>query len=493
MLRTPPARTWFGPSGRLRRVLANPMTVPVLMGLVVLLIGAQIAFIYAFPSSGNDETAHLGYVGALAEGHLPTIDTPSVDDPSRFGAVADDMQVLDDAHDDIWTANHPPLFHLLLVPLFRASDGDPGSMFVAMRLVNTVGFAVWIVLVGLVARDLLPRRPAAPALAVLVGLMPTLVLRSAFLINDGMSASASVLMLLMTVRMLTGAVTPTRLAVASAAGVVAAGTRASGVLTVAVCTVVLAVVLWRREGLRRAAVASLVAGGVPALATGWFYLRNLRLYGDLTGEGALLEKFHKEPLTQLIQVWRLPGISLTVETAGDMLFVLALVVPVALLRWLRSPRPRVEPGWVLLALVTAVTVANVTRFIAAGGGFHDRYLMPIMPFPATVGALALLEIGRWRGPADPARRDWVTAAVAGSGLLAWLGVSVAWLEHRYIFLIQSHLASDGTAPAVLAVLGTLAAVLVPVVLIGQVLTMSGERQLSAESCLYSGKGMFQSP
>ena len=28
------------------------------------------------------------------------------------------MTVLDDAHDDIWTANHPPLFHLLLVPVF---------------------------------------------------------------------------------------------------------------------------------------------------------------------------------------------------------------------------------------------------------------------------------------------------------------------------------------------------------------------------------------
>lgn len=488
MLKMPPAKTWLGRSGRLSRVIANPMTVPVLLGAAVFLIGAQIACVYAFPSSGNDETAHLGYIGALAEGRLPTIDTPSVDDPRRFGSVADDMQVLNNAHDDIWTANHPPLFHLVEVPLFLASDGGPGSMFIAMRLVNTVGFAIWVVLVGLIARDLLPHRPAAPALAVLVAVMPTLVLRSAFLINDGMSASGSLLLLLMAIRMLAGPVTSTRVTVATLAGVVAAGTRASGVVTVAVCAIVLAVVLLRRDGLRRGLVVTALVGGVPALATGWFYVRNLRLYGDFTGESALLHKFDKGPITQLIQVWRLPGISLTVETAGDVLVVVGLLVPVMAVRWSRrTPRRRPHPGWIVLGLVTLLTVANVVRFMKSGGGFHDRYLMPIMPFPATAAALALLEAARWRRPTDPARREWVAAAVAGTGLLVWLSASVAWLEHRYIFLIQPDLASHSIAPPVLTGLGVAAAALIPVVLFGQVLAMtthpqpaSRPGQLSAE-------------
>lgn len=491
MLKMPPTRTWLGPAGRLHRASSYPLTVPILLGLVVLFVGGQIASSYTFPSSGNDETSHLGYVGSLARGELPTIDTPSVEDPAAYGDLADDLQALDADHDDIWTANHPPLFHLLLVPLFLASDGDPGSVFVAMRLVNTVGFALWIVLVGMVARELAPGRPAVPALAALVALAPSLVLRSAFLITDGMSAAASMLAILIAVRMLNGAVTPGRLAVIAAAGTVAAGTRASGVLTVAACTVVLLVVLWRREGLGRAVLVAAVGGGVPALATGWFYLRNLRLYGDFTGEGVLLEKFDKEPMTALIQLWRLPEVAITVETAGHLLAIFGLVVPLAAARWARRPHRQPDPAWILLGLVTAITVANVARFIIGGGGYHDRYLMPIMAFPATVAALAVLELGRWwRRPADPARRDWLTAALVGTGIVVWNAVAVAWLEHRYIFLIQDGLATDGPAPAVLAALGILAALAVPVVLFSQVRTMTGEpaglpRQSSADPAAYS--------
>ena len=62
--------------------------VPVLVALLMALVGAQIALIFKVPSWANDEPAHIGYVAALAQGQLPTINTDIVDDPARFPRTA---------------------------------------------------------------------------------------------------------------------------------------------------------------------------------------------------------------------------------------------------------------------------------------------------------------------------------------------------------------------------------------------------------------------
>ncbi len=448
MLQRPPTKRWLSPSGRLDRFTANSMSVPALLALLVFAIGAQVAMTYKIPSPGNDEPAHLGYIGALAAGDLPTIDSPNVDDPERYGDLTDALQGWDEPHSEIWTANHPPLFHLALVPLFNLSDGEPRTVFIAMRLVNTFGFALWILLVGLIARELVPRRPAVPALACLVALMPTLSLRSGFLMNDGVSASGSLLLILMTIRMLRDSVAPDRLAVASLAGVVAAGTRASGALTVAVCAVILLVVVVRREGWRRGLSATALIGGVPAVATGWFYLRNRSLYGDFTGQDALLEKFGRDPVNSVREIAAIPGIDEALITAPIPLLLLGILVPVAALRVGRAGW-QWDPAWGLLGVLTGLTSFNLVGFLAAGGGFHDRYLMAIMPLPATLAALALATLGRGRGHAATERREWLVATVSAAALLAWLGGAVWWLEERYIFTRPRDLPVDGALPDLL--------------------------------------------
>ena len=473
MLKTPPDSRWRGPSGRFARLRRHPMTVPVLLAVVLFCVGAQVACMYKIPSPGNDEPAHLGYIGALARGDLPSIDTPMVDPPSQFGDLTDPLRRWDEAHRDIWVANHPPLFHLLLVPVFEMSDGDPRSVFVAMRLINTLGFAVWIVLVAAIARALVPRRDAVPAIAAFAALTPTLTIRSGFLMNDGMSASASLLVILMTIRMLRGSPTGWQLAVAAGAGVVAAGTRASGVLTVAVCALTLLVVLGRRDGWGRAGRIFALVAGVPAALTGWFFVRNYVLYGDFTGQDALLVKFERAGVDSITEFWRVPGLGEAFRTTPVLLALLVSVVPLYLWSRRRAWR-RLDPAWIPLGVLTLLTVANVTMFLVAGGGYHDRYLMPIMPFPATLTALGLLHLTRVREGGSQTRRDWLVATCWGALSLAWLTGTLVWLENRYIFSLQDHFpVGTPVVPVLLIAVATAAALTALAVLLAQYRSLAG--------------------
>ena len=444
-----------------RRFARHPYAVPFLAAAMLTLVGAQIALVFKVPSWGNDEPAHTGYVASLAEGRLPTIETDIVDDPARFPGTAEEFRGWDEEHGDIWTANHPPLFHLAMVPVWWVLSDHQSGMVITMRLANTLGFATWLLLVGLLARELVPRRPAVAALAVVVAAAPTLVLRSAFFQNDGWASASAVLLLLMTVRMVRDRVTGARLAWAVTAGTVAAGTRAQGVLVVALCTLTLLVVLAHRSrgsgaGVRRAIAVAALVGGVPAAAFGWFFLRNLRLYGDLTGQEALLEKFGREPVTRWDRVDNIPG--LTEPTlATSLLIVAALVlVPIALVRSVRRHGVRPDAVWIMLGVHALLTLHSVVTFLSAGGGFHDRYLMQVMPLLATAVAVGMLEVGRWGAVPEPGtegaeRRDWWVASIWSGVLLLWLAVALAWLEHYYVFSRQETSPVDGLLPDALVV------------------------------------------
>lgn len=443
------------------RVLGDSRTIPLALAVMLVAIGAQIAFIFKVPSWGNDEPAHVGYIAALAEGNLPTIDTDIVDDPARFPGTAVEFQGWDEAHGDIWTANHPPIYHLMLVPIWWASSGDQTAMIVTMRLVNTVGFGLWLLLVFLIARALVPQRPAVAAVAAVVAVAPTLAMRSGYLMNDGFGSSAALLAILMTIRMLRDRVTPLRLGVAALAGSLAAGTRAPGVLVVAVCTFAVLFIAVRQRGWWRGVAAAAVVGGVPALVTGWFYLRNVRLYGDLTGQDALLEKFVREPMGAIRSVDDVRGLSEPLFATPIPLLALAILGPIALVATIRRHGVRVDGAWLLLGVLTLLTGYNIVGFLQAGGGFHDRYLMQVMPFLATAAALAMLDVGRWRrtAPGRAERRDWLVATGWSAVLLAWLGGTLWWLEDYYIFSRQSSLTVDGVLPDLLVAVAALSGLL----------------------------------
>ncbi|MBZ5737492.1 hypothetical protein [Nocardioides mangrovi] len=457
-----------------RRAGAHPFAVPALMSLLICLIGANVALSTQIPSWGNDEAPHLGYVVALAHGHLPTIDSPIVRSwadypPGSFGLVG-----WDGAHMDIWTANHPPLYHAMLVPLWWIFGGDLTHAVISMRLANTAGYGLWVLLVGLIARDLVPRRPAVVALATVIAVTPTLALRAGYLMNDGWGCAAALLMMLMTIRMLRGgpgAITNRRIAVAAAAGVLAAGTRAPGVLVVAVCCLTLLLCLGRT---RRGLLAAVVTGGVPALATGWFYLRNLHLYGDLTGQEALIEKFQRVPVTSLSGIGGVPGLWEPLVAAWIPLVVFLTVVPYVVVRRVRAgaigPGWRPDPSWTMLVVNAGLTGANIIGFIRIGGGFHDRYLMTVMPLFATLAALAMLSVRRrpLRAVGERSihfeRREWRIAGMWATAMLAWFVVAIAYQEWYFVYRPQGHNLVGGPVPALLLVAAAVVGVLTLVVM-----------------------------
>ena len=455
---------------RLRRAATHALAVPALMAVLICLAGAHVAVSFQIPSWANDEAPHVGYVASLAHGDLPTIDSPVIDDWARFPPHSGVLLGWDNAHRDIWTANHPPMYHLLLVPVWWLAADDLSHAVIAMRLVNTLGFGCWVLLVGLIARELVPRRPAAAALATVVAVTPSLTLRSGFLMNDGWGNAAALLTMLMTIRMVRGeadAITGRRVAVAALAGVLAAGTRAPGVLVVAVCSVALLMCL--RRDRRRALLAACVVGGVPAVATAWFYLRNLRLYGDLTGQGALLEKFQRSPVESLADLVRVNGVWEPALAAPIPFLVLLTVVPYAVVKRVRSGALRrgwrPDPAWSLLVVHAVLTAANLAGFIRDGGGFHDRYLMTVLPLLATVTALGMLSVGRpvlravGGRSADADRSDWRAATAWAAVLLAWLAGAFGYLEWYYVYNRQDRNPLEGTVPVILLVVATAVGVL----------------------------------
>lgn len=455
-----------------RHLRSHPYAVPLLAAVLLALVGAQIALVFKVPSWGNDEPAHVGYVAALAEGRLPTIESDIVDDPARFPGTATEFRGWDEEHGDIWTANHPPLFHLAMVPVWWVASEDQSAMIITMRLANTLGFAAWLFLVGVLASELSRRRPAVAALAVVVAAAPTLVLRSAFFVNDGWASASALLLLLMTIRMMRDVATPARIAVAVAAGTVAAGTRAQGVLVVALCATALLIVLTRRAGWRRGMTVAAAVGGIPALAFGWFYLRNLRLYGDLTGQDALLQKFGRDPVTSWHRIDNIPGLTEPTLSTAIVIVAALVLVPVALIRSVRRRGIRLDAAWLLLGLHALVTLQNVVAFLATGGGFHDRYLMQVMPLLATATAVGMLEVGRWwRRPAPGTRaaqqRDWWVAAGWAGVLLVWLAGAVATLEHYYVFSRQESSPVDGPVPDALVALAVVTGGAVLAVMVGR--------------------------
>ncbi|WP_083473841.1 hypothetical protein [Frankia sp. R43] len=300
------------------------------------------------PFASADEAQHTAYAVEVGEGRLPELDTPvratipgmpglPADcrvDPAQVRRAASDRAAeaslpacaaRDRAFmtfDVIYTANHPPLFYLLeSVPLrIGRSAGHPLAGFYAARMLNlTVGFAALVATAWLV-RVLVPGRPdLSVAAAAITGAMGGFIAVTTQVYNDALAvalitaATAATLVLLRR-----GPSARTLLAVAVLVPA-AALSRASGAIAASllVPTVGVAVGLafargvglgggrrpalggrpepGRRPALWRSALVGLAAavttGLLTAAAAGWFYLRNERLYGDLTATGRIASMF----------------------------------------------------------------------------------------------------------------------------------------------------------------------------------------------------------
>ena len=480
------------------------------------------------PFWGVDERAHAGYVIELANGNLPRIDTEIPDDPSRFPDLSTAIAGWEGIGRQIWVANHPPVYYLLSLPFVAVADwlGVPTAGLFAMRVINALGVALTVVVVWWIARELVPGRRTVPLLA--AALMASAVTFSrdgAYAYNDGVAGLASALCLLVGIRMLRHGLRRDLLVCATLATTLAAGTKAPALVAVAACTLMAALAAFVHpavtqpgstgtgtsdpattattgpgtldpvstgEGSRparrwwRAAGAAAVVGGVPALGFGWFYLRNLYLYGDLTAAGVLLEAFQRAPRGDLLgflldlrlhrrvfeAMWAHWGYSPQLLPFFDVMVVAALVGWLLLAgawfsRWRRvSPRRDLKPrqvvlGWLVMVGHAVLTMVLLLNFYSAGGNISIRYLLPLTPLVMTALALGLVRLAELVPARIPARRDAVTVlaitiAMFVLGVVALRPFIQAVPEARLIPGLQDPLL-DWPAPAAGAVLAIAAA------------------------------------
>jgi 4-amino-4-deoxy-L-arabinose transferase-like glycosyltransferase len=385
---------------------------------------------------GADERAHLAYVDVVLAGRLPTVDTEIPVD-GHFDVLGQPDPLghpTAGPHGDVWVANHPPLAYVLAAPLawLAAETGVDRGPQLMLRLLCAMGMAVGVLATAAVADSLLPgsRRTAVLA-AGLVALAPGIVSIGSYGYNDGLAFAIGTSLLAVTLRVAQAGPSRGRLIATIGLASAAVLTRSSLVLLAGVVVAVwLARAVVDRD--RRVAGAALLVAVVPALAGGWFYLRNRDLYGDLTGAAYLQEKFgrHRQgsiwdllahPVF-LVGAWQDLWGSFRSRVAigsgkvvigskdsqiGSRAGIGAGLMALAAVGWLASIGRRRRPsrtavltwcaagGWLL------VTIVAMAAFVGGGGTPHPRYLLPALPVTAVLlmGGLSRLPGGRWIGPA----------------------------------------------------------------------------------------------
>jgi hypothetical protein len=420
-------------------------------GAVLAFVVVATLWLYVPTYLPADEASHVAYGRELSYGRLPTIDSQI--DSRGDARLARMLRSRDARHRTIWTANHPPLYYALVgVPLrVGLETGHPVRGVQAARLLSVGLSALGLVALAYVVVQLVPGRPQLAVAAVgLVALLPSFISASARVYTDSLAFLTTTAALAASVVVLVRGPSAVRLAAVAAGASLAALTRASGLVVVGVAGLAVLVGVWRgsqggavRRGGRAVVWAGVVGAAVVAVS-GWFYLRNLRLYGDLTGSAALFERFGRTPRGSMLELVARPGFwgvqqqrlwdatSILSQAHGSLtrrLWWLGLVPLAGLLlvagRWLARrgrggrPDPGRAVGFGLCVLLLGLLELSLVQFDSQGGGAHVRYLFPGLVTVGLVVAVGLVALpgGRRGVPV-------VTMLVAMAAASLWV-----WWRH----------------------------------------------------------------
>jgi hypothetical protein len=255
------------------------------------------AYIYTVPAlEGFDAPAHFGYIGYLHEERtLPEL-TPET-------AVVSYQLV-----------QQPPLYDLLAalattnLPVSQAWEyadamqnpyhgkglsqrqtitpphlpNDVLRTFRVARFISALGGLLAVVATWLFVRTLFPEQPnAALAAASVVAFNPLFLFISASITNDAWTTATAVTTLWLAARTLRPETSSPLAWLWVGLGAGLAGLVKYSSLLIAIPTLLLFLVYWRRVGWRRALRAAGMAALGTALVAGFWYVRNLLLYGQL--------------------------------------------------------------------------------------------------------------------------------------------------------------------------------------------------------------------
>lgn len=394
------------PAGRRDGRAARPTAIGILVLCVATaVLGAIAAF--AVPAGlPYDEPAHWANTLFLVEHHaLPVLGDPGVG----------------------YEGQQAPAYYVAAA-LLVSPFGSGATGFFAVRLFGVIGAVLLTWLVGRILSRVLPTRPAAVvAGTAFVALNPMLIVMSASVQNDTWSLVAGFAALLVALDgprgrpWLRGAF----IGLLSALAIMAK-------ITTAPLVIALLVVLLVRRRWREVVLSAVVV----AAGCGWWVLRNVALYGDLTGQaGVDAAGYHfsagattpfalaREALTYLT----LPDEYLrNVFSAPSWVDALALLVGVVLLAGaIAVPAVGRQSVRVLpVALVVVVGAVSVAAWLAQVSlGWHVAFRTAYGALP--LAALAFGSATLWlRGRRAP----WILCGALALLLLvlcAWAGVQIA--------------------------------------------------------------------
>jgi 4-amino-4-deoxy-L-arabinose transferase-like glycosyltransferase len=275
------------------------------------------------PFSGHDEIAHYAYISTIVtEGRIPIIPDPdlwaapgTVADPADFDRISSyfwgycrystqdwsgcgDNQCPDSCyfHTDpatgiimpagwIYTANHPPLYYLLMVPIFQATDTHwPEDQLPWFRRAAIPFGLATVLLSYLIVRQLFPAsRFLALTVPAIVAFQPQVSYEAAMLNNDIMAiALTSGVIYLTAIGIRRGFRIWTSVAIGFVLGL-ALITKTTAITVVPVVAVGMALTCgWRTwRGRHGWLTHGVIAGGVAALTCWPWYLYMWRMYGDV--------------------------------------------------------------------------------------------------------------------------------------------------------------------------------------------------------------------
>ncbi|MBK9125192.1 MAG: glycosyltransferase family 39 protein [Chloroflexi bacterium] len=449
-LNAPSLRTAEGAFARFEQPLAAKVVAVTILALFVLLALSSAVAVPLFEAS--DEAAHFLYVHALAEtGALPII--PSRDDLNAAAAAGDVVSQ--------WSveSHQPPLYYTLAAVLIAATDrSDIASLLRSNDLVFTWGLraenhnqwlhapgitpdktvrAVWIARLFSLALACgtlwciyrtahLATGSSAVALASMLttASIPTFAAISASVNNDNLVTLLSAAAVWWTLRMLRFGLRRYDWAVIALLMSAIALTKFTGLAVGVVVVAGLAFTLRRGTITRVQAVIVVAAiGGALALNAGWWYLRNLELYGDplaldataaLWGRAFAVERESGGLIAETPRIWQSFWLMighLHQPVYGPTWLYLTVfgLMGLAFLGWithLLSYTRIAEPSDALRALVRDWTSPPVLpvlllaavlpmAMLVVGTGSVDISYGRLL-FPGLVGMIPLLALG-WRG------------------------------------------------------------------------------------------------
>jgi 4-amino-4-deoxy-L-arabinose transferase-like glycosyltransferase len=306
--------------------------------------------------------------------------------------------------------------------------------FLAVHLVRwlslLIGGCTIVVIFLLLQRLFANRLFAALGALAFIAFNPQFLFIAASINNDGLVTLWGAVAVWWSIWIIKSGITPKRALVGGLVLGAALLTKVSaGVLgIVMLAAIALTRANWR-ERLKLAALVVLTAGVV----SGWWFLRNVQLYGELTGVNMMLNTWGvrniaqglPELSTQLGDIWSSYwgrfgyGQIILPDWTYAALLLLSLLALVSLVRQVVRGKMVNSIGWrelVILIISLVIWLAAVASFAVVNPtGANGRYLFPAM---AAVGCLLFVGLrGLWKTP--NLRLDFWVAAACLAGMLAF--------------------------------------------------------------------------